>query len=204
MHPELAAASITNFIEIHRFWGYVLLFFGIMIEGDMVLLLFSFLASQDYFRIDAVCLITFVSMTIGNNIWYEIGKKYGHTIFDVYGKMLISPKRLEKVKNILGKSNFQYIFLTKFIYGLNHIVIMMAGHQRKDVKKLMKVDMIGTVPWLLIVSTIGYVFGYAFKTSRRLVREIGIAALVLLVVFILFEKTVNKVFNFFSEANDDK
>ena len=202
METQLAS-SITNFIEIHRFWGYVLLFFGIMIEGDMVLLLFSFLASQDFFRIDAVCLVTFISMTIGNNIWYEIGKKYGHIIFDKYGKLLLSPARLEKVKTILGKSNFQYIFLTKFIYGLNHIVIMMAGHQKQDVKKLMRVDMIGTVPWLIIVSTIGYVFGYAFKTSRRLVREIGIAALVLLIIFILFEKSVSRIFTFLSEKNED-
>jgi len=201
MNSQLAA-SITNFVEIHHFFGYVLLFIGVMIEGEAILLIFSFLASQGFFRIEEVALISFFGVIMGNNIWYKIGKQYGQRIIDKFGKYI--PRiRLNKIQASLKEHNWKYIFFSKFIYGLNHLVIMAAGHAKEDAKKIMKIDALSTVLWIIIVSGIGYSFGYALKTMRHFLREITVAAMVLLIIFIFAEKFIKKIFIYFSEKNDN-
>jgi membrane protein DedA with SNARE-associated domain len=188
------ALTFMDFVEVHRMIGYFLLFFGIMIEGEAILLVFSFLASQGYFSIDVVMLITFLGVIIGDNIWYEAGKRYGQALYDKIGKHFITPVLFEKIRRNIREHNFKYIFFSKFIYGLNHFVILMAGHEKEDPKKIMKMDMLGTIPWIFIVSTIGYSFGYALKIFKHLRLELTVAGIVLLIAFIFAEKYIKKLF----------
>jgi membrane protein DedA with SNARE-associated domain len=196
------ALTFMDFVEMHRVIGYFLLFIGVMVEGEAILLIFSFLASQGYVSIDVVMLVTFLGVIIGDNIWYEAGKAYGQKLYDGIGKHFINQQLFEKIRNNIKEHNFKYIFFSKFIYGLNHFVIMVAGYEKEDPKKIMKLDVLGTIPWICVVSTIGYSFGYALKTFKHLKFEITVTGVILLVAFIFAEKYIKKLFAYQSKGND--
>src|SRR5438552_15030682 len=55
-------------------YGYLLLFVGVIFEGEAVLIAGSFLASRGYFNISTVALVALAANTMSAQFYYKIGR----------------------------------------------------------------------------------------------------------------------------------
>ncbi|MDQ5943236.1 MAG: rane-associated protein, partial [Patescibacteria group bacterium] len=57
------------------------LLIGFFLPGDSLLFTAGFLASQGFFNIAVLCLVTFVAAVLGDNVGYQFGRKAGPRLF---------------------------------------------------------------------------------------------------------------------------
>ena len=68
---------LHHYLIAHQIFGYAIIFFGMMIEGDILLFTAGSLTHQGYFDIGVALILVFLGTIIGNNIWYVLGELMG-------------------------------------------------------------------------------------------------------------------------------
>ena len=62
-------------------YGYLLLFAGVIVEGEAVLIAGSFLASRGYFNIGTVALVALAANTLSAQFYYTAARVRGRSWF---------------------------------------------------------------------------------------------------------------------------
>ena len=115
-----------SFVEAHRFIGYAILFVGMLLEGETILIGAGILVHLKAFDPFDTLVIAFSGVIIGDFLWYYLGmflyNKYSEKKMVIYAKKNI----LRFLPNFEQKP-FWSIFASKFIYGLNHSALVFSG-----------------------------------------------------------------------------
>ena len=69
---------------------------GFFLPGDSLLFTAGFLASQGFFNIVALCLVTFTAAVIGDNVGYQFGKKAGPRVFKKEDSLIFNKEHIKK------------------------------------------------------------------------------------------------------------
>lgn len=64
---------IRSFAEAHRYLGYAILFFGMIVEGETFLMAYGILAHLKAFDWGDTFIIAFISVIISDIFWYHLG-----------------------------------------------------------------------------------------------------------------------------------
>ena len=100
---------------------------------------------------------------------------------------------------------FWSIFLSKFIMGVNYLVLIFSGYNKISFKTFLKAEIISTIIWAPLLLSLGFFFS---ETALRVSREIGKFSLIiflLVVAFLFFDKLVSsfyRIFQYFSNNNN--
>lgn len=192
MH-EQSIFLFTNFVFDHQYLGYMVLFFAMIIEGEVLLIVAGMLARLKSFDLGDVLWISFAGVMIGDALWYGFGilasrsKKFARLVRYAEGS----------VNTILPKFRtqpFRSIMLSKFIYGANHATLIMSGIMRVKFSTFIKAETIASFIWVAIYTVAGYMFGHAaLAVTHKAVRFILIAFL-FVVGFILIQRWAGKIY----------
>lgn len=168
------------FLTAYRPLGYLLLFLGMIIEGDAVLFTSSFLAHQGFFEFPFVLVIGLAGALLGDSMWYFIGTKMNdHTpLFHKWLGRLSRPFDEHLQDRLLHT-----IFISKFTYGFHHALLARAGALRVPYRKFLKDDILATIPWFIIISVLGYVSSASVGVIGRSLRSVQILLLIAVVIF---------------------
>lgn len=170
---------LTNFSETHRILSYLIIFFGIFIEGEVILLLAGVLSHKGFLDISDVIIIASSAVVLHDLLYWSIGRKLLKT-----NKKRILFVNLEKLRGFLEKlrvGDGLYIFISKFAWSLNRIVLISSGYLKTPVRELLRYSIPAAFVWSITLISLGHVF--AFKTGL-LKKDIKTAA-VLLTIFIV-------------------
>ncbi|PYS40965.1 MAG: hypothetical protein DMG14_08765, partial [Acidobacteria bacterium] len=63
-------------------YGYLLLFAGVIVEGEAILIAGSFLASRGYFNIGTVALVALAANTLSAQLYYTAARVRGRRWFE--------------------------------------------------------------------------------------------------------------------------
>lgn len=178
--------------------AYFVLFLLMFIEGgDATLLASGFLIRLGYLDFWLVFPISIAGIFIRDIILYKIGRKYVEGIIEQCGRFLfITPKRFSAISQRLKNSRGKTIFISKFLYGLNHITILAVGAAKIDFKRFLKLDIITIIFWEIIMLGLGFFLGHSFSLVRHYVKDISIFLAITLVSFILIELFIKKLIKF--------
>ena len=69
----------------------------------------------------------------------------------------------ERVFNFMphfDRKPFWSIFISKFIMGVNYLVIIFSGYKKINYKTYLKAEFFSTIIWAPLLLTIGYFFSY--------------------------------------------
>lgn len=178
-----------HYLSEYQTLGYLIIFLGMMIEGDILLFTAGFLAYRGYFNIDALSLIVFSGVILGDNLWYVFGEILKKESF-IYKfiKRIASPFD-EHLKNRTART----IFIAKFAYGLYRPLLLRAGSLYLPFKKFIKADIIASIIWIFIVGGLGYLSSASFLLIRRYLRYTELTLLLGIAVFILISHIVTKI-----------
>ncbi len=183
---------LHHYLTAHQTLGYAIIFFGMMIEGDIVLFTAGFLTHQGYFDIGIILLLVFLGAIIGDNIWY------------VLGELMNEKKLFLKVKKFMEKATSPFdehlknhpvrtFFISKFAYGLYRPIILKAGAMKIFFGEFIKADLAATFTWIFLVGGLGYLSSASFLAVKHYLRYTELTLLLGIAVFILISYVVTKI-----------
>src|SRR3989344_1193682 len=91
------------------------LFFGFFLPGDSLLFTAGLLASQDYFNIIILILLTTSGAILGDQVGYLFGKKIGPKIFNRDDSFFFKKKYIVDAENFYQKYGKKTIIIARFV-----------------------------------------------------------------------------------------
>ncbi len=177
---------LTHFIQNHEILAYAGLFLGIILEGEIFMIFAGILAGLGAFDIQVTVLVSFAGALVKSLVWYALGK----AMFYKYPTSALFKFLDKKVRFFLPKFKerpFWSIFISKFIYGLNHFTLLYSGYVKVDFKTYFKAETYSSVPWVIGFLSLGYFFSYAALSISKDIRKFSIVILLFFIGFILLE-----------------
>jgi membrane protein DedA with SNARE-associated domain len=187
--------SLEFLSQLIEQYGLYAVFFLVMIEGDITLLLAGVLAHSAFFGDSATASFARVLVwgTLGgvasDNLAYLAGRAFGQTVrnFRFYRG---SKERMQRLTNRFGTLS---IFLSKYIYGLRWASCTFYGVAHMPYVRFLLLSLASCFAWVLILSGIGFFFSTAVMGLLGDFRRLGKALLVIVIVGILGFYLVKRV-----------
>ena len=168
-------------IELLKEYGYIVLFFWSILEGEMGLImagLFSHTGDMNYFM---SIFVAGLGGFTGDQIYFWLGrysKRYIRKVMSKHrAKFALAHLLLEKYGWIL-------IFLQRYMYGLRTIIPMSIGITRYSAKKFAIINLFSAWVWASITISLSYYFGEEIINILKIAKEHWYYALPLLGIFL--------------------
>lgn len=161
--------------------GYFLVFIGMIFEGDIILFTSFFLTHQGFFDLGDMIITIIAGAFLGDMSWFWIGAKLKNTssIISRWTEKLTKP--LEKH---LEDRPMHTIFISKFVYGIHHAVLIRAGMVKMSVKEFLKIDLPAVFLWVLVIGGFGFFSSASLAAIRHYIRFAEVSLLIGLIFFL--------------------
>ena len=163
---------------IHQY-GYAAVFVGALAEGESVLLAAGFAAHRAWLQLPLVMLVAFVAGTIGDQLFFFAGRRYGERLFKRFPTLA---RQAERVAPLLHRHPNVAVLSLRFLYGLRIAGPIALGALGLSAWRFIALNMLGAAIWAALFATLGYQFGNAlqwvFDDLRRF-EEIALLGLLL-------------------------
>lgn len=180
MHPWIA-----QFLIHEKPLAYAIIFIGMMIEGDALLFVAAFLTHQGFFNPIFMFINVFAGAIIGDMLWYSAGISIKKHAGRAHEWIQHVTSRFDV--HLLHKTG-RTLLISKFAYGLHHILLTRAGAIAVAPKKFLQKDLAATLLWILIVGSLGYFSSASFAShAGRFLRVSERVLVASLLVFLAIE-----------------
>ena len=166
-------STIELFLTASPLIAYTIIFIGVMIEGEGIVLLSSIFALQGHLSWFWLAIAATTGTIVGDILWFEAGRNLKGTRLGCW-----LDRRYEKTSGWIEAMIMQrfhwYAVVSKFMYFTTRPTIFLAGWHDFEFKKFLKITTYSTVIWLAVIMGIGFVFGYTIdrigltKVTHRL------------------------------------
>jgi len=194
---------LTNLVQHHQVLVYFLIFVGLVFEGEFILITTGILAHLGALNFWFALIFILVGGICKTFLGYSIGrlihKKLNGTNFMKYIE-----KKVFIVMPRFNHKPFWSIFISKFIMGANHVVIIFAGYMKIDYKKYLKAEFSSTAIWAPLLLSVGYFFGYTALHVSKEIWRFSLIVLILIIGFIILDKFIGWLYEIFEEFYDDE
>ena len=172
-----------SFVEAHRFIGYAILFVGMLLEGETILIGAGILIYLKAFDPFDTFMIAIPGVIIGDFLWYYLGmflhKRYAENKMIIYAK-----KNILRLLPNFEQKPFWSIFVSKFIYGLNHSALIFSGFLKINLTLFAKAEILASIIWTIGNLILGYIMSYAAINVTHNIKFFGIIIISLVLAFI--------------------
>ena len=192
---------LKHLVEDYQLLVYLFIFLGLIIEGELILLstgVLLHLGALDFFP---VILFIFLGLVAKTFVGYRIGRtlhnKWNHTKLLKYIE-----KRVSSVMPHFKERPFWSIFISKFIMGVNNVVIIFAGYKNINFRKYLEAELFSTFTWAPALISLGYFFSFTAIGVSREVWRFSFIVLALTILFIAIDKLISYSYELFEEFHD--
>ncbi len=183
-----------HFIQSHAPWAWLLLFIGILIEGEVTLIIAGILGFQHALSLPEIIFVAALGAVAKTFLGYAIGswlsKKWPQSKFLKYIErriLTLLPKFRERP--------FWSIFISKFVYGANNVTLIFSGYMKTALNIFLRAEFISTIIWLVGFLGMGYFFSYAALTISHDIRKVVLIMFIFILVFILIQRLLSFLFD---------
>ncbi|HEX8749351.1 MAG TPA: DedA family protein [Pyrinomonadaceae bacterium] len=170
----------NHLYEIIGTYGLIAVFFLVMIEGDISLLLAGVLAHSGFFGEYSFLLVLLTGTAgavAGDNLAYVTGRGFGKSVRDFRFYRLAQPR----IERLTHKFGWLSIFLSKYIYGLRTACCVFYGVGRMPLARFLPYTLASCFAWVFILSGAGYFFSGAITKVIGDFHRLGKVLLVIVV-----------------------
>jgi membrane-associated protein len=193
---------LRNLIENYQGLVYFFIFLGLIIEGEFILIaigiLFHLGALNAYYALIFIVLGLASKTMFGYYIGSLIHTKWNRVKFLKYIE-----KRVLNVMPHFRRKPFWSIFISKFIIGVNNIVIIFSGYQKINLKRYLKAEFCSTIIWAPALVSLGYFFSYTAMHVSSEIWRFSSTVFILTMLFILFDRLMGWIYEIFEGFYDD-
>ena len=154
-------------------YGYLLLFAGVIVEGEAVLIAGSFLASRGYFNIGTVALVALAANTLSAQFYYTAARVRGRRWFD--GRFP-AKSQYRKIIDWVGKRDNWLLLISRFLFGFRIVIPAACGAFGMPVMRFTIINMIAGLLWVIPTTLAGYYFGESVTVFIRGARQYTMTA----------------------------
>jgi len=184
--------TILQFADAHHILLYVLLFLGMFVEGEMMLILAGVLVKHKCIHFFDTIMIAFVAVMLHDIGYWLIGKGLAKIKRE---KVLgVNLKKVVKLFAQVKEREGLYIFTSKFAWGINRFVLISSGYFQTRLKTLVKYSSATALIWTTTLVSLGYMFAEQTAILKKDVRIIVIGFAALFILIFCVEYFVKKVF----------
>jgi membrane protein DedA with SNARE-associated domain len=174
--------------------GYVGIFFLMMLESmilpvpsEFVMPFAGFLVAQGSFNVIYVILASTLGSITGSLIFYYIGKTGGHTLVQRYGKyVLVDTEDVKKTEAWFNKRGDLTVFLARLVPVIRHLISLIAGIGKMNVKKFALYTILGAALWNGILTYLGYYLGQHWEEVSQYMENLDIIIVILIIAGCLY------------------
>jgi membrane protein DedA with SNARE-associated domain len=163
-------------------YGYLALFVGCLLEGETLLLLAGLAAHGGYLSFPVVVGVAFVGGTLGDQVGFFIGRRYGESLL---GRWASLEAGVARARRLIDRHSALLIIGVRFMYGLRLIGPVAIGMSDVSAWRFVVFNIIGAAIWAVGVSAAGYLFGHAIEWLIMDLERLEKAALVCAVVVVV-------------------
>lgn len=194
---------LNNLVENHQIWAYLILFVGLVLEGEVVVItagVLSYLGALDFWT--SLVFILAGGMAKTFSLYYFGGfihKKWSQHRFFKYLE-----RRVSFLMPRFKQKPFWSIFISKFINGVNYLVIIFSGYSKINFKTFLKAEIFSTIIWAPLLLSLGFFFSQTALSYSKEIGRFSLVVLALLAVFLLFDKLVAffyRIFEYLRNGN---
>ncbi len=173
--------------------SYLILFFGVVIEGEIFPLAAGFLTSLSLMNLYGAIAVGFVGAVVGDIIWFLAARHWGRGFVDKYGKWIfLKPERLAWLEGHFKENGKKTLAITKFIYSFGHSSIVVAGISKMDFKEFLKVDVPACFLWVTLFVFLGHAFGSSFNLLQNFLKDVAWAGGIVIILIIVVQMYLRK------------
>jgi membrane protein DedA with SNARE-associated domain len=184
---SFALSAISTF-------GYGGIFFLMMLESmvlpvpsELVMPFAGFLIEKGSFSFLFVVIASTLGSITGSLIFYYIGKTGGHALVERYGKyVLINHEDVIKTEKWFNKRGELTIFFARLIPVVRHLISLIAGIGKMNVKKFTLYTIIGAALWNGILAYLGFILGQHWAEVNQYTDQISIVIVILIIGFVVY------------------
>jgi membrane protein DedA with SNARE-associated domain len=173
---------VINFTDFIKEWGYLAVFLGAMIEGEVIILTAAALAAYGVMSIYKVFLVAFLSTVLTDQGLFWIGRRMG--IESVTNRFPKVKKCVDRVYDLLHRLGGLFIFSFRFIYGIRIASPLILGAAEINPVKFWIYNVFSGATWAMICCFVGYIIADVIMDGKFDTMP-AFAAITLLVVIVL-------------------
>ncbi|HWR27138.1 MAG TPA: DedA family protein [Candidatus Thermoplasmatota archaeon] len=157
------------------------------VPSEFVMPFAGFLVAQGSFNAVLVILVSTLGSITGSLIFYYIGKTQGHNLVQRYGKyVLVNSEDIKKTEAWFNKRGDLTIFLARLIPVVRHLISLIAGIGKMNVKKFTMYTILGAALWNGILTYLGFLLGQHWNEVSQYMENLDLVIVVLLIVGCLY------------------
>ena len=184
---DLLAAGLDAWPRYLSQYGYVALFLLAVIEGPIITIIASFLASQGVLSLPLVYVTVVLGDLAGDGIYYAVGRGLLTRLSwltSARGQKLKT--RVDQIGARLRAHPGRVLLFGKLTHSAGFAVLLAAGAARVRVGAFFLYNLLGTLPKSAAFVLVGYFFGKSYKSIDSQMARIGLIVFMLLAGVIVF------------------
>ena len=177
-------------------YGYWVLLPIAVLEGPAITMVAGALVAAGQMDGVTACVLLILADLVGDLLYYALGR-YGHgPLAGRISKWLkVTPEKLARLEQRFRDNDWKLILIGK-TQGLGSVILYFAGASRMPFGRYMLLNLLGTVPKVIVFELIGYFLGLGVMSSTRYINYVtGLlfgAAFLLVGLYWLFRRYVWK------------
>jgi phosphatidylglycerol lysyltransferase len=141
-------------------YGYALLFAGVLVEGEVVLLVAAILARRGVFAWPAVVLVAVAANTLADLAYFGLARRRGRGWLEArYG----AHPRFRKLLDLVGRHGPLLLLASRFAYGLRIAIPAACGALGMGAAAFLATDLMAGLVWAATITALGYSVGGAVE-----------------------------------------
>lgn len=155
------------------------LLIGFFLPGDSLLFTAGFLASQGFFDIKIIILLTFMAAVAGDSVGYAFGKKVGPKLFTKEDSVIFHKKHLAKAQHFYEEYGKKTIVIARFLPVVRTFAPIVAGIGNMEYRSFITYNIVGGLLWAVGVTLAGYFLGNLIPDVDKYLLPIVILIIIL-------------------------
>ncbi len=176
---DTLSAPVTIVETLLVKYGYALLFAGVALEGEAVLIAAALLAQRGLFRLPVVIAVAIAANTFADQVYFQLARQRGRAWLE---RRFGEHPRYQQLIGLVGRRGFLLLVASRFAYGLRIAIPAACGALGMRVVAFTLVDLLAGALWALPLALLGYFAGGAVEPLLEGVRRYEEAIALVLVV----------------------
>lgn len=157
---------------------------GLILPGSTFLLLMGILSGQGVLDLGDLLFFAIAGATIGDNINYQLGKKYGQQWLQ-QGRWFLKAEYLSKAEGFFHKHGGKSVFLGRFVPSVKELMPFIAGMANMERWSFFFWNLLGAIGWSLQWILPGYIFSQSLALAQAWLTRVGILIVAAIALFAL-------------------
>lgn len=164
-------------------YGYIVLFIGVLLEGETILVIAGALAHMGTLSLPEVMLTAWLGSVLNDQGLFFLGHRYGARLLERWPHLAA---KVERGRRFIERFGDAVVMIFRFAYGTRTITPILLGINGYPWKRFAFLNIPAALVWAIAFATLGYALGASLKLLLARIRSAEILILFALLLIGVF------------------